>query len=53
MTGSGANLELLRIPVAAVATNHGLTSWKEEGMGWMDGWMEEEKEGERRKGETE
>ena len=30
MTGSGANLEALRIPLNAVATNPGLTSWVRE-----------------------
>ena len=39
--GSGANLEALRIPLIAVATNHGLTSWERGGI------MDEGREGER------
>ena len=58
--GSGTSLEALRIPLKAVATKHGLTSWEggrekeEREEEWMDRWMEEEmNEREKREGETE
>ena len=51
--GSGVNIEPLRIPVIAVATNDGLTFWEEEEeflswRGWwgggMDGWRKRRRE---------